>query len=358
MDDRKIRGKRKFCDVVLRPDERARRVQRHPEVPRFPFRGSRGRRGEHLGALEERRRARVARRRGVPERRDEQRRGCDDERCARRHDAPGDGDLLRRVPRGLAGRCDLRRLARQDEHAYPASGVRSGRRKLHAGRRHHRPRRGRRRSEPFWLLPGERSRGIVGQRTVGRIREYDGVQRWLWSRLPHRWKRSELRLGQIHSNEVRPAAAPHPTGLIRFCKHRRPAHGDEVRGDGNSRDCAAIPAWQVRGNVPTGDVAEPRVRGGRYLDGLGHGWRRGSVRGPIRVGAERSRRVGAGVRRAEPNVEVPSAALSKLEKADGTSVYGSVSISPSSETTFSAGAYTTTFRVTATGKVGMFTASK
>lgn len=61
---------------------------------------------------------------------------------------------------------------------------------------------------------------------------------------------------------------------------------------------------------------------------------------------------------ASGSAKVPSAALSKLEKADGTSVYGSVSISPSSETTFSAGAYTTTFRVTATGKVGMFTASK
>lgn len=58
------------------------------------------------------------------------------------------------------------------------------------------------------------------------------------------------------------------------------------------------------------------------------------------------------------SAKVPSAALSKLEKADGSSVYGSLSISPSSETTFSAGAYTTTFRVTATGKVGMFTASK
>jgi len=52
---------------------------------------------------------------------------------------------------------------------------------------------------------------------------------------------------------------------------------------------------------------------------------------------------------------VPTAALSKLDQTDGTTVFGSISIQPQNSVPFTSGDWNVTFTTTATGKSGLFT---
>lgn len=58
------------------------------------------------------------------------------------------------------------------------------------------------------------------------------------------------------------------------------------------------------------------------------------------------------------STEIPAAVLAKLDEADGSSVYGTIVVSPSAKTTFKAGDFDTTFWVMATGTSGTFTTAK
>ena len=55
--------------------------------------------------------------------------------------------------------------------------------------------------------------------------------------------------------------------------------------------------------------------------------------------------------------QVPAAAMGKLDRANGTSIYGSMTVTPFEETAFSSGDWDVVFRASATGKSGLFTAT-
>ena len=55
--------------------------------------------------------------------------------------------------------------------------------------------------------------------------------------------------------------------------------------------------------------------------------------------------------------QVPAAVMAKLDRANGSSIYGSMTVTPFEETPFTSGGWDIAFRASASGKSGLFVAS-